>query len=81
MEHWKNLEIFHIYNNSKKNKNCLQIIYEYKLPFNEDKSLNEEELHRIGIWNFCGGYIWENIFYLWRCINYKGINIIKYLKF
>ena len=67
--------------NSKKNKDCLQVIYEYKLPFDQVKSLNEEELHKTGIWNFYGGYIWENIFYLWRCFNYKGINIIKYLKF
>ena len=37
------------YYNSKKNKNCLQVIYEYKLPFNQVKSLNEEELHRTGI--------------------------------
>ena len=37
------------YYNSKKNKKCLQVIYEYKLPFNQVKSLNEEELHRTGI--------------------------------
>ena len=40
------------YNNSKKNKNCLQVIYEYKLPFNQVKSLNEKELQKIGIQNF-----------------------------
>ena len=40
------------YNNSKKNKDCLQVIYEYKLPFNQVKSLNEKELQKIGIQNF-----------------------------
>ena len=40
------------YNNSKKNKDCLHVIYEYKLPFNQVKSLNEKELQKIGIQNF-----------------------------
>ena len=38
--------------NPKDFNDCLNTIYEYKLPFNKINSLNKENLHKIGIKSF-----------------------------